>query len=481
MNRFKVLAPVAVVLFGLVSSCAHAPSGMTARQPGNESKVSAGHLSSETKEIIELLLREKNATKLTRYFNNLKDSQVFVSYFDESMSRTTSDTDGDKIYTSELYCKLMNVRRSHEHAEEAIIYAAERAYVLGTEYVQWFFQTAGQYAQRDLKDSAYPAAMGQLFRMLVDREEEICGSKSCIKTFESTISLPFNPLVNREFTAFIKTNRKNIAASADQLAAKPGSCFAKPDKRKPQQATFDWVNRDWVGSVLPKGHFVFTYDDGPHAQYTRVIRDTWANAGLPKPAFFWLRQNASNLKDIVSELNDQGYIIGSHSERHSDLGTLAKSNSAADLNSVDKQLFAQELAQLPAGDDGAYVNWRDKTLDREINQSIADLSIILGKPVRYYRLPYGSGIRNELIGARFEALNIDHFFWRIDSLDWQDKNPESIRDRVVSQMNSMQKGIILFHDIHPQSAQAAQLMVDYLKSNTDQKAVSIMELPGLKP
>ena len=212
-----------------------------------------------------------------------------------------------------------------------------------------------------------------------------------------------------------------------------------------------------------------------------VSTGPWANAGMAKPAFFWLRQSASNLKEIVNELNLDGYVIGSHSERHGDLGTLAKATTAANLNSVDKQLFGPELAKLPAGDNAAFIAWRNATLDREINQSVADLSAILGKSVRYFRLPYGSGIRNDLIGDRFVALNLDHFFWRVDSLDWQDKNPESVRDRVLEQMKITQKGIVLFHDTHPQSAQAAQLMVNFLKTQTEYKAVSIMDIPGLKP
>jgi peptidoglycan/xylan/chitin deacetylase (PgdA/CDA1 family) len=76
---------------------------------------------------------------------------------------------------------------------------------------------------------------------------------------------------------------------------------------------------------------------------------------------------------------------------------------------------------------------------------------------------------------------LDHFFWRVDSLDWQDHNPESIRDRVVTQMNAVKKGIILFHDIHPQSAAAAKLMTDYFLKNPSVKAVPVSDLPGLKP
>ncbi len=134
----------------------------------------------------------------------------------------------------------------------------------------------------------------------------------------------------------------------------------------------------------------------------------------------------------MKELNDAGYVIGSHSERHADLGNLAKSNSAAGFGAINRQIFGKEVAGMSSA---AFANWKLKTLDREINQSVADLGTILDKKVRYYRLPYGSGVQNDLIGQRFQALNLDHFFWRVDSLDWQDKNPQSIRDRVLGQMS----------------------------------------------
>ncbi len=169
---------------------------------------------------------------------------------------------------------------------------------------------------------------------------------------------------------------------------------------------------------------------------------------MAKPTFFWLSKNVDRLKSVVSETNSQGYVIGSHSVDHENLGALAKAGNI-------------------------------KALDFEINGAVTTLGNALGRPVRYFRLPYGSGVKSALIGARFQALNLEHFFWRVDSLDWQDKNPVSIRDRVVAQMKAVGRGIVLFHDIHPQSAKAAQLMVDYIRANPQYKAVSILDIPEM--
>ena len=52
-------------------------------------------------------------------------------------------------------------------------------------------------------------------------------------------------------------------------------------------------------------------------------------------------------------------------------------------------------------------------------------------------------------------------------LDWKDKNPQSIYNRTVKQMNRSPKnsGIILFHDIHAQTVIASQLVLNYLLEN----------------
>lgn len=409
----------------------------------------------------------------------VREAQTLVSAFDRRIASIKTEAQIDQLFQSKLYCKLMDVRAIHEHTEDQLIYGLTVAKAMGLRFEDWYFQQMSQFAN---SETAREAAMVQLFRGLVNNEITICGKEDCVSSDVTKLTgFHVKPLDNKDVRRFFKSNNKNIALSttvgANDLAA--GDCFTSAtSSRKPQTAGFDWVNRNWVGSVLPVGQFVFTYDDGPHASFTRDIRDTWANAGMAKPAFFWLRKNATALAPIVKELNNQGYVIGSHSERHADLGNLAKADGPAAFNGVNKQMFGDEIKGLSAP---SFAQWKAQILDREINQSAADLAQLLGKPVRYFRLPYGSGVRNDLIGARFESLNLDHFFWRVDSLDWQDKNPESIRDRVVAQMNVVKKGIVLFHDIHPQSAQAAKLMVQFFKENKSYKAVSISDIPGLKP
>ena len=58
-----------------------------------------------------------------------------------------------------------------------------------------------------------------------------------------------------------------------------------------------------------------------------------------------------------------------------------------------------------------------------------------------------------------------HVFWNVDTLDWQDKNPQSILARTLKQMSAYKGGVILFHDIHSQSVIASNLLMAHMKKS----------------
>ncbi len=478
---FLAMAAISTVL---IAACTHSPwqvakpnSVVTGDERTPASTYSVALEQTDLDRIKNIVL-SRDAVHFQMMLLKMREVQTLVSSFDFRLTRILKETEMDQLFQSKLYCKLWEIHSISDHTEDQLHYALKVAKLDSVASSDWIYSQISDFAKLD---TSREAAMANLFRGYVNGERQICMSAGCVSGDISKLKNFHVDIMNdSDLNRFMTSNRREIAlySQVNPHDLEPGTCFNPDPKRKPQQAGFDWVNRNWVGSVLPAGQFVFTYDDGPHASFTRVIRDTWADAGMAKPAFFWLRQNASHLPEIVKELNDQGYVIGSHSERHADLGNLAKATSAANFNGVNAKIFGPEAKSLSGA---GFESWKSQTLDREINQSVADLSVILGKQVRYFRLPFGSGVRNDLIGARFEKLDLDHFFWRVDSLDWQDKNPESIRDRVVTQMKAVGKGIVLFHDIHPQSAQAAKLMVDYLKTSSTFKAVSIHDIPGLRP
>lgn len=474
MTKSALLVSMALASSLLTTACSHNPfknSPTEQRVPASE------HLSQTEKDSLSEIVLKQNSNRLKQLFVKTRIAQTMIASFDARISNIKTEEDMDKLFGSNLYCKVWQVRTASEHTDEQLLHVMKSAKSLSTQSTDWVYSEISAFAKQELLSEA---AMLNMFRGFINHEVEICGSINCMANDVSKLkNIRANPADQSAMSQFMKKNQRAIAAYSKITAndLKPGSCYEQNSKRKPQATGFDWVNRNWIGSVLPVGHFVFTYDDGPHPAHTQAIADAWEQGGLTKPAFFWLHKNASQLPEIVQDLNNQGYPIGSHSGRHADLGNLAKANSPEGFNSTNRHVFASEVKGLSAAQ---FAAWKEQTLNREIDQSAAGLSTMIGKPLRYFRLPYGSGVRNDLIGARFEAQNLDHFFWRVDSLDWQDKNAQSIYERVVAQMTASRKGIVLFHDIHPQSVQASKLLVEYIRNNPSIKAVPIQDLPGLK-
>ncbi|WP_413288813.1 polysaccharide deacetylase family protein [Bdellovibrio sp. HCB337] len=445
MNLFRFVLALSLGLF--MTACNHTGSKNqeSPREPAAQTESHATHLPDDQIKSLQDAAAKQDSSRVHELLSGVRVAQILVSSFDARLAKISKEEDADKLMNSQLYCRLQEVRPLQEAIDEKLRVIFAAALQQGAPGREWMYQQLRAFAKVDVLNEV---AVMQVIRLLAENEETYCGAKDCFTT-EATKwpELHVNPMDDEAMAKYVGTRMAKYK-TVTKSDVKPGNCFG--DRREPNQVgAYDWKSRNWVGSVLPQGNFVFTYDDGPHSTFTKEIRDAWAQAGMVKPAFFWLSKNATNLPSIVSELNSQGYVIGSHSADHKDLGALAKAGNTT-------------------------------ALDYQINGSVATLTKNLGKQVRYFRLPYGSGVKSQLIGARFQALNLDHFFWRVDSLDWQDKNPASIRDRVVAQMKATGRGIVLFHDIHSQSAKATQLVVNYLKTSSSHKAVSILDLPGLQ-
>jgi len=461
----------------IVLSCSHSnPQKEVPREPATYAQQEESHLTPEETAELQAVVNNQESARVQHLLAATRVAQILVSSFDVRVQKIKSEADADKLFNSKLYCKLIEARGLHKSVEEKLTTIFTAAHKNGPAAKNWFFNELVTFAK---KDPMNEIAVIQVLRLLAQGEETYCGTKDCITADVQTLQgFQVAPLDDEAVAAF--TDRHKVTyGKVKKTDLETGACMKVVNIDKSIEKSleiYDWKNRNWTGAILPQGQFIFTYDDGPHAVYSKQIRDVWSSAGMAKPAFFWLAKNARMQPGIVKELASQGYAIASHSDDHADIGNLARSATAADLNSASRSVFSGELKNVSASE---YPAWKARTMDREINQSIAAISSMTGKRVPYFRLPYGSGVNHPGIGRRFQELNVDHFFWRVDSLDWQDKNAVSIRNRVVGQMKAMGRGIILFHDIHPQSVKASQMIVDFMKANPSYKAVPIQSLPGV--
>ncbi len=182
-----------------------------------------------------------------------------------------------------------------------------------------------------------------------------------------------------------------------------------------------------MGGEFPTGKWALTFDDGPGLT-TPTVLDNLKETGM-KGTFFVLSQGLDKQSLLQHSLRaiDEGHAMASHSYTH---------------------------AQIPKLD--------QKHREHEINDAVKVFETKLGQKSTYFRFPYGAGLNVASLRQMLADGGMIHVFWNVDTLDWQDKNPQTIFDRALKQMNQLKRGIILFHDIHPQSVVASKMIMKYL-------------------
>jgi peptidoglycan/xylan/chitin deacetylase (PgdA/CDA1 family)/3D (Asp-Asp-Asp) domain-containing protein len=219
---------------------------------------------------------------------------------------------------------------------------------------------------------------------------------------------------------------------------------------------------EFNGTELEPGEIVVTFDDGPHPRYTPVIAKLVKDLGIPA-TFFEVGEMVEAHPELSRLIADDGKLIGNHSYNHPEMTKL----SDAQVN--DQFNRTQKIIQKAIGGEdefSGYVN--------QVFGSLFKLPRTIYFP-EFFRHPYGARnartmkIAQSLIagtvkdGNSDDIVHLKHVMWNIDSLDWKDHSPASIEARVFNEIHMYKRGIILMHDIHPQSMEAAQLILPRLK------------------
>ncbi len=199
----------------------------------------------------------------------------------------------------------------------------------------------------------------------------------------------------------------------------------------------EWVSTQggpvYFNGGLPHGHFALTFDDGPHPQRTPQILEA-LKEHQTLATFFVLGQNAQAHPRVLREILHHQHGLGGHTQSHPDLKRLS---------------FASAVA--------------------EIQDGFASISGIVGFSDPFFRFPYGS--RTSRLQDYLREQNIATFFWNVDTLDWKIKDPLALFDYALEQVGKVDRGIILFHDIHPQTA---AIMPDFLEALAERQLQSVV-------
>lgn len=163
-----------------------------------------------------------------------------------------------------------------------------------------------------------------------------------------------------------------------------------------------------------------TFDDGPCRETTTALLDGLALREVPA-TFFLVGSQIPGNEDLVERMSREGHQVGIHTFDHVKVSDLSR---------------------------GEY--------DRQISRTRALVEEIAGAGDYWLRPPYG--LLNDRVASWADGPLI---LWSVDTLDWEDRNPQRITDQVLREAGD--GDIILLHDIFDTSVEAALAIVDGLE------------------
>lgn len=179
--------------------------------------------------------------------------------------------------------------------------------------------------------------------------------------------------------------------------------------------------------LLQDGEIVLTFDDGPLRPFTQQVVDA-LEAQCTKATFFMVGTQALADPDMVKRIQRLGHTIGTHTWSHANL---------------------RKLTPLKARN--------------EIELGFSGVQAAAGQPISpFFRFPFLADPKSMLGYA--ETRRIAVFSIEVDAYDYKTKDPKEVHQAVLDQLAVKKKGILLFHDIQPATAQALPGLLAVLKA-----------------
>ena len=173
---------------------------------------------------------------------------------------------------------------------------------------------------------------------------------------------------------------------------------------------------------------VLTFDDGPQVGHTHAVLKALADQ-CTKATFFSVGVMAAGLPEIIRDVAKAGHTIGTHTWNHIDVSTLK--------------------------DEAA---WK-----AEIEKGISGVRRAVGGPIApFFRYPALRDTKESL--AHLRSRNVAVFSTDIDSFDFKFRSPDQLVKAVMAKLEKRDKGILLMHDIQPNTAKAVPLLLTELKA-----------------
>ena len=166
-----------------------------------------------------------------------------------------------------------------------------------------------------------------------------------------------------------------------------------------------------------------TYDDGPGAETNRLLDKLKAKNA--HASFMVLAPSAEQHPELLKRMKAEGHTIGNHTKSHRQLNTLSP-----------------------------------EQVSQEIDAGNAAIKKATGQSTRWVRPPYGA--TNATVDQVTRDKGVSQALWDVDTVDWKDRNSEHVCSSAVQ--GARAGSIVLMHDIHPTTVDAADCVIDGLRA-----------------
>lgn len=220
--------------------------------------------------------------------------------------------------------------------------------------------------------------------------------------------------------------RRAFDGLPDQVKQAVPPHLRPPEPAKPADVTVVPAQEPSPSPVPPKCYncVAITYDDGSVPGSTERLLDILKRKDA-HATFFVVGRNANAYPQILRRIRDEGHTIGNHSVDHPDLARQSDAAIAAQLDGTNAALKKQA---------GVEPHWM--------------------------RPPYGSYDSRVASAAGERGMSLA--IWDVDTADWQHRNPTTTCKRAVE--GAREGSIILMHDIHQPTVDAAECVIDGLRA-----------------
>ena len=158
--------------------------------------------------------------------------------------------------------------------------------------------------------------------------------------------------------------------------------------------------KSFIAPRLP-GELALTFDDGPNPAWTPRLLDVLANYGV-HATFFLVGSHARSEPALVLRIVAAGHLIGNHSWSHPNLALTLTSR-----------------------------------IEEELIRTCRALEQITGKPLRFFRPPFGA--RRPIVLQTARDLGMIPVLWNVMTSDWSDPSAESIARHLIRSIDRAER------------------------------------------